>query len=437
MSKLLEKPFKAFTFYALIILVCSIPVYYLVVDFIWMSELDEHNENIVKRVKDQLVNPENKAKNLELQIENWQQIQPKLEISESPSIKKDSLFFKTEIDSLDPELDFERYRGLVTFLRAGDKSYRISIQTNIEEVDETLLAIAIITASFFFLLVVGFVFLNKSISKKIWKPFWQTLEKLKKFDLKSNQKFQSNKTDIKEFDELNSTLEKLIERNMLAYSQQKTFIENASHELQTPLAVLKSKIDVLMQIADLNEDQSKLIESINAPLSRVSRINKNLLVLAKIENQQFLEVEEISLEKVLLETVVMFSETTETKLHLEINNEASTSVGQTSPRGDRGSVTCNLTLLEILLNNLIVNAIRHNHKNQDVFITLSRNLLRISNAGISALETENLFKRFGSISANSAKSGLGLAIIKEVCNQYKWQIEYRFEKEKHIFQVQF
>src|SRR5690606_20238110 len=134
------------------------------------------------------------------------------------------------------------------------KWYHLRIETNVEETDETMLAITIVTLLFFVLLVIGFIMLNRQIAKKIWQPFRNTLEKLKSFDLTTRQAVSFDQTDIEEFEELNQSLQKLINKNILVYTQQKIFIENASHELQTPLAVLKSKMNLLLQHKNITNE---------------------------------------------------------------------------------------------------------------------------------------------------------------------------------------
>lgn len=165
----------------------------------------------------------------------------------------------------------------------------------------------------------------------------------------TQQAVSFDKTDIEEFAELNQSLQKLIDKNISVYSQQKTFIENASHELQTPLAVLKSKLNLLLQNKNITSEQAELLTAIDLPISRMTRINKNLLLLAKIENNQFAEIETIELTKIINETLELLIDYTTTK-QITIDKNLS----------EKLTVTCNKTLLEFLVNNLLINAIIHN-----------------------------------------------------------------------------
>jgi signal transduction histidine kinase len=138
------------------------------------------------------------------------------------------------------------------------KPYLFTIQTNIEESHETIAVIALITVFFFVIIVVGLLYLNRKLSASIWKPFRGTLDQLKTFNLNSQNKIAFPASDTSEFEELNQSLYKLIERNVSAYKTQKEFTENASHELQTPLAIIKNKLDLCSRIRTLPKNSTVL-----------------------------------------------------------------------------------------------------------------------------------------------------------------------------------
>ena len=428
MSKLLHKPFKAFTIYALIILACSIPVYYLVVDFIWLDELDEHNHIVKERIEYSFNNAQIEENELNSLLKNWGKLQPSTTLTPSDlSVPKpDSTYTITKQNTYVEHNEIDRFRVLSSYISINGKLYHLQTETNIEEADETMLAIAIVTLLFFALLVIGFIFLNRRIAKQIWQPFRNTLKKLKSFDLTTQRAISFDKTNIEEFEELNQSLQKLIDKNISVYSQQKTFIENASHELQTPLAVLKSKLDLLLQNKNITSEQAELLTAIDLPLSRITRINKNLLLLAKIENKQFAEVENIELTEVINETLELLSDYTTLK-QISVDENFS----------EKLFLSCNKTLLEILVNNLLINAIVHNTEQGKIQISFSDKTLTVSNTGKTALSNEKLFERFTISSSETANSGLGLAIVKEICNRYNWHIHYTFENNLHSFSVQF
>lgn len=428
MQPLLSKITKPFIIYVLIILAISVPVYYLVVDAIWKHELDEHNEIVAEKTASHLNSLNLEDHKLLETIRFWNEMQPSTTIQ---SLKKkdnyqDSVFI---IERPHKFLDFEkidRFRALSTIIYLNEKPFRFRIETNIEESQETIFFISATSVMLFLLIVAGLLILNRKLSKSVWKPFNQTLDKLKTFSLNQQTKIEFNETDIKEFDELNSSLSKLIEQNISVYKTQKEFTENASHELQTPLAILKNKLDILLQNEDLTEKQYEITEEMNRALSRSSRINKNLLLLAKIDNSQFDSSETFLFTGLLYQSLELLQEHFDHK-NISVKKNIMSDV----------QVNGNSGLTEVLINNLILNAIRHTLTKGFISIRLTDSVFEITNSGTESLDAELLFKRFSKLSQGSKGSGLGLAIISEICKFQNWSISYQFEKQHHIFSVRF
>ena len=287
-------------------------------------------------------------------------------------------------------------------------------------------AVTLLTVFFFILLLGGFVLLNRSISKRLWQPFYHSLDKIRNFDLDQQRAITFEQTNIAEFAELNHSLDKLIAGNIASYTQQKEFADNASHELQTPLAIIQSKLELLLQSKSLTDEQYNIIEEALKALSRVGRINKNLLLLTKIENSQFMEKEAINLSDLLEKSIavsVNFSEGKQIELQTDILPDV--------------VVEGNKILVEILLNNLITNAVRHSCSNSATSIHLSVNSLVVANPGAAALQSEQLFKRFATASLQTPGTGLGLSLVKQICDRYGWKIDYVFDKSLHVFSLHF
>lgn len=426
MSKLLHKPLKVFTIYALLILGASIPAYYYVIDHIWLSELDENNHIVKERIEKGLREHPINDVDLQRMLESWNIMQPGTVITPvaKEEVRPDSIYTRFNKSPYDTEIN--RFRTLSTYVYLNGKPYHLIVEVNVEEADETMTAIAVVTVLFFVLLIVGFIILNRVIAGRLWQPFSNTLTKLKAFDLHRDKEITFQKTDIAEFAELNFALIKLIESNVTAYQQQKEFTENASHELQTPLAILKSKIDLIQQDATLTNDQAEKITALNITLSQVSRINKNLLLLAKIENRQYADQEQVNLTDLVNGTIELLADNFQEKgLNLSFTID------------ENVWVTGNKDLIGILITNLLVNVLRHTSANGQVSITLTAGTFTASNAGLSALNSDSLFKRFKSTSSHTPNTGLGLAIVKEICNRYGWSISYGYENNRHVFSWRF
>jgi signal transduction histidine kinase len=285
-------------------------------------------------------------------------------------------------------------------------------------------AVTLLTVFFFVLILGGFVWLNRKISRRLWRPFYQTLEKIKDFDLNSHTTVQFEPANIIEFEELNTSINKLLESNIAAFRRQKEFTENASHELQTPLAIIQAKLDLLFQDPATTAAQSLVIEETHNALARVSRINKNLLLLAKIENQQFLEKEQVKVSDTLHEIIELLSDLLGDKsVKLDIQSEK--------------TIEGNKMLVEIMLTNLLMNAIRHTGPLAEINIILRENHLTLANTGSSTLNSDRLFKRFSTASVQTPGSGLGLSIVKEICSRYHWKIKYDYINQFHTFSITF
>lgn len=395
------------------------------VDAIWKHELDEHNDIVARKTASQINSLKLSEEKLIETIQLWNDVQPSTNIRklEKNDNLKDSIFIVEKPHDFLHFEEIDRFRCLSKVIYLNKKPYRFNIETNIEETQETIFFISITTVFLFVLIVGGLLFLNRRLSKSVWKPFRETLDQLKTFSLNNQTKIEFSKTDVSEFDELNQSLTKLIEHNVSVYKTQKEFTENASHELQTPLAILKNKLDILLQNQDLTEKQYQIAEEMNRALSRSSRINKNLLLLAKIDNKQF-DSETFHLDEVLNQSLEILQE------HFEQKN-----ISVKTKISDNVKVNGNIGLTEVLINNLIINAIRHTSINGSILIRLSQSEFEVSNSGTDKLNGDLLFKRFSRFSKDNNGSGLGLAIVQEICKSQNWTIDYRFENNNHIFSV--
>ncbi|WP_333865174.1 sensor histidine kinase [Chitinophaga sp.] len=426
MKKLLDKNLKAFLIYSLVVFLASVPAYFLIVDFIWRTELHEHNEIVALRAKENFQRLSSDTAVFRRSIEAWNRIQPEAAIVPVNAMNEDSVYTIYRYNSFAGHEELDRFHGLISYFTAGNQAYRMTIETNIEESYETIAAITTVTAVFFLLLLGGFLLLNKTLSRKLWAPFHETVGKLEAYDLKSQSQIPLPQTDIIEFESLHAGIRKLISGNIAAFREQKEFTENASHELQTPLAIVQSKLDLFLQTEGLTEEQSAIIEAANHSLSRVSRINRNLVLLAKIDNGQFTSEETVELTGVVKElTGDMEDFLTEKNIRLALDAPGAY------------TVTGNAVLVEILLTNLLMNAIRHSAVGGELRIVINSGLVSVANSGASPLPEDKLFKRFSSAAAHTTGTGLGLAIVRQICQLHRWQVGYGFRDGMHHFTVGF
>lgn len=265
-------------------------------------------------------------------------------------------------------------------------------------------------------------------TKKLFAPFDDTLRKVESFNLAKDEVPQFSMSHIKEFVRLNEALEQLMQKDKDTYRIQKEFTENASHELQTPLAIIRSKLDLLMQ-EELAEQQMMMVSDLNALALRMTRLNRNLLLLARIENAQYSSMEEQNISSLLLESIPQFALLrSDVKLLLLDQSERANLVVKANP-----------ILLDCLLKNLIVNAIRHSAPDSEIHLVVSDGSLSVINSSTESgpLDSSKLFMRFGTVSMHHGANGLGLSIAKAICDFHHWQITYRYIDNAHHFIVKF
>ena len=320
----------------------------------------------------------------------------------------------------------EPVRLLKTVFLHNEKYYELKVATSMVEEDDLIKQLFISVLWLYFGLVLSIIIFNNFLLKRIWQPFYQLLKNIKKFRLDKPEPLATIKTSVDEFSMLNDTVQKFVHRNIDTYTSQKHFIENASHELQTPLAISINKLETLAEDSRLNPEQLKLVGSALDHLERLTRLNKSMLLLSKIENKQFAEASPIYINEFIQKITADFSDQlTFSDLKLNII-EKSTSVQNMNP-----------DLAMILLINLVKNAIIHNKPGGFVNITIDTNSLMVENSGIgNPLNGEKIFNRFHSGESSSGSTGLGLAIVKTICDLYNFKISYQYE-QKHIIAIQF
>ncbi len=266
------------------------------------------------------------------------------------------------------------------------------------------------------------------ITPRLWRPFNDTLQNTERFNLAQSDVPHFTETNIREFSRLNRSLEKLMKKDKETFRIQKEFTENASHELQTPIAIIRSKLDLLLQ-ENMNEKQMQLVSDLYQLTMRMGHLNRNLLLLAKIENAQYAATEEVDIATLLTETLPLYG-VLSSNTSVRVND-------QRSPR--HTALKANSSLLECLLKNLIVNAIRHSPSGGEIGILLEDTHLTVSNLSAygESLDAATLFLRFRPGDVKKKGNGLGLAIVKAVCDFHGWTVNYTFEDKQHKFSVFF
>lgn len=317
------------------------------------------------------------------------------------------------------------YRVLeADFIDQYKMNQRLVIRTSTVEEDELIYDLTTALIVLYIVLVISIVVVNGYLLNKAMRPFYLILDKLKKYQFGIPADQENKEYIIKEFEELNVEINEMIERNELVFYQQKQFIENASHELQTPLAIVINKIDLLIQNDDLDEKNLNFLTGVKNDLRRMVGLNKSLLMLSKIENSQFNKTAGVDFNALISKLVQNYEDFIEFK-KVDVNII------------EKGSFEAdfNRDLADILLSNLLKNAIKYNNEEGTLNIMIEDDRITFQNSGAAmGLDPSRIFDRFYKQSSDHTSTGLGLSIIKTIIKQYPgWDIVYKFEDKMHYF----
>jgi len=333
----------------------------------------------------------------------------------------DTLLFNPETNS------YALFRQLGFIKTIHNRDYYIQIFKPLEETDRLIIRIVIIMNLLVILIILPLIIANRHSSRQDWKVFYDTLSKINNYDVNSHEAFLLQNSDIKEFEDLNRVLVAMTERIKNDYLNLKEYIENASHEIQTPLAIINSKMELLLQSGDMKEKQYKTVADAYEASNRLSRLNKTLILLAKIENRQFPESKPVN-------PAIMINHQLESLEDL-IHAKKITVIKQMEAEV---TISMNPYLAEILLVNLIKNALRHNISGGELNIELTNQHLKIANSGPALkIDPETMFKRFHTSSSSSESLGLGLSIVQKICTVYGFNVNYSYQNNLHVMQVDF
>ncbi|WP_137091937.1 sensor histidine kinase [Mangrovivirga cuniculi] len=333
----------------------------------------------------------------------------------------DTLVMHSQLQRLEPHLKLTAYYGFDTL------AYKVILYDVIIESDDIEDGVRSSMIKVFALLSILTIVVSVISSNILLRPFYNTLKELQNFSLKKGDTLNLPQTQTKELRELNAELFIMSEKIIRDYNSLKEFSENASHELQTPVAIARGKLDILLERhgENMSEEQNTLILSAQNALKSISKLSRSLGLLMRIDNKEYDKSAEIDLKKELINKIKQFKELYELKkIEVKTSNI------------EECQINADPSLIEILLMNLFQNSLKHNIRNGFVKISLDKCLLIIENSGKEVEgDPEILFERFkkGDLSAESP--GLGLSIVKKIGDYYGFDIKYKFDKENFIHTI--
>ena len=352
------------------------------------------------------------------------------EIDKQQALSIEDSYIDTVIfmqDPKDKEPESKLVRLLTTNFEINGQYYELKVANSTIE-EYTLIDILLWDVVWLYIIIIlGIILINNIALKKLWKPFYDFLDQLKNYRLGSTKKLPEVNTQTKEFIDFQQAVISLLKHTIATFEQQKQFIGNASHELQTPLAIATNKLELLLENENLNDRQAENVTEIFVIVQRLVRLNKSLLLLSKIDNKQFFDNQRILVNELVQKTVTELEEFSAfKKVNITVNETGELYV-QIDP-----------ALANIIVSNLLKNAIFHNIENGKVEVNISKDLLKICNTGKNQmLDEEKIFNRFQTSDSVTSGAGVGLAIVKAIADLYGFHLSYHYNNGEHCFDIQF
>lgn len=325
------------------------------------------------------------------------------------------------------ENKFNRYRQVSLSMHIRGKNYKIQARRALVERKEIIQGVVILEALLFIVFVITLSVLNNLLSRRLWRPFYAIVSTIHNYKADQAETLSFQRSSISEFNELEAAIEKMTAKINQEFYVLKEFTENASHEIQTPLAIVKGKLEILLQSPGLTEEQMDLINAASMAATRLSKLNEALLILSRIENRQFHVAEEIMINELIdrelgdLEELIRIKGISITKTYKH------TLLAKMNP-----------FLCDILLENLVVNAIKHNVPSGTItVITDATSLTIINNGEAPRRDPSQLFQRFVKSNLKSQSLGLGLSIVKGICETYQIPVFYTYRDGLHTISIDF
>lgn len=347
------------------------------------------------------------------------------EVSESYAASHPQITYRDEMVFITEKSETEPARVLITIFRTEDERYmELVVYTPTIEKLDLLRAILGWIIFLYVLLLLIILSINIWVFRKNMKPLYVLLKWLDSSQLGKKNEPLENTTKITEFRKLNAATMAFAERGEKLFEQQKTFIGNASHEMQTPLAICRNRLEMLMEDETLTEHQLNELIKTHQTLENLTRMNRSLLLLCKIENGQFADTRSVCLNDILAHYLDDYKEV-----------YAYRNITVTVTTDSSFCVEMNDSLVSVLVTNLLKNSFVHNIDGGFIYIKITADTFEISNTGEKPLDRERIFERFYQGQKKEGSTGLGLALVDSICKANHLKIDYTYVENRHIFTI--
>lgn len=314
---------------------------------------------------------------------------------------------------------------VLTYIFMRDDGHYTELTVATPNIDKSDLrgAIAFWIGLLYVILIISIMLVNLWGLKRSMRPLNKLLGWLDRYRLGQKNEQLDNPTKIREFRRLNETAERSMKRMEELFEQQKVFVGNASHEMQTPIAVCQNRIEMMLDEDGLNEQQMGDLIKVRQTLQQLSRLNKSLLMLCKIENGHFSADEPQNMTAIVQRLLGDYQAVYASLAVKVVQHEDAPFV-----------LNMDESLANMLMANLLKNAYLHNVPNGEIHINVGTDRLSIANTGIpQALDDSLIFQRFYHTKGRQSSTGLGLAMVEAICKRYQLHIAYTFNDGLHTF----
>jgi signal transduction histidine kinase len=417
--KLLTESTRRQALLFLILLAFAVSAIYLILERERTDEADEQLALNSSRIKDFVV------KNDSISPAVLSLIQLRLEVANPVDSLRESTY--ADFSFFDHGGEMEHFHGLTFPLKLRGQWHLATVYQLSVEPEDILGPLAVSIGFTLFLLLLGILFLGRWRERQLWAPFYKTISEIKNYTPGlSTGKVELAKTRIEEFDDLNTAITRMLDTIAADFGRLKAFTENAAHEMRTPLAVLRIELQNLLQLESISERVTEHVRGALFAEKRISTLMETLLLLAKIENQQYKASTPLLVAPILREQLDLYADHFEAKgIVIDVSAEPD------------AAVVMHPALLELLVGNLFRNVLRHSTKGI-VSVTISTSELVVENFGPDpGMPTEQLFERFRKADGTSGGLGLGLSIIKAIADSHQMKVRYSYEAGKHTVSLQF
>ncbi|MCO6492795.1 MAG: HAMP domain-containing histidine kinase [Phaeodactylibacter sp.] len=413
--KLLTKINKYYFIFLVFLAPGMIVADYYLVQYLVNREVNDILENECERIKFHL------SEEGELPASNYLLgVMPAIGYIPAPERFGDTLIYEAYADKLIP------YRTYECTVPAGAGTVRIALSHVLWEMNELIVWLSAITSLLILLLITALFFINQGIYNRAWKPFFRNLSELKHYDITKKNPVRLETSRINEFEALNEVVTTLMNQVEKDFQNLKEFNENISHEMQTPLAIIRNKMILLLESQNFNEKELQWVQAAYQEANKLSKIGKSLTLISRIENQEFTRLDSVDVRAMIDNIVSNMEEIIHFK-KLEIT-------AKLSPV----KIKCDPVLANVLFSNLIKNAIQHNREGGYIQMVLSEEKFEIENTGeVLEIEPVQLLNRFQKGNPATDSPGLGLAINQKICEAYGFRLDYGHHEGKHKISLSF